>query len=241
MFVLLGGTAALLLQVAHPLVAAGVDQHSDFRRSPHRRLLRTVDATQALVFGDSATAWRATARINRRHLPVRGSTADGRAYDARDPTLLLWVQCTLVLTSLRLYELVMGRLSREDRQAYWDETKTLVAGLGLPSHLVPSSIEDLEGYERAMLRTAVVPDRTSQAVARDVVRPYRALPGMLLWPNDVVTAGLLPAAIREFFGLRYGTKERVAFHAIVATLRLLVPVLPGFFRYVPHARRWDAR
>jgi uncharacterized protein (DUF2236 family) len=32
--VLLGGGRALLLEVAHPLVAAGVAQHSDFRRDP---------------------------------------------------------------------------------------------------------------------------------------------------------------------------------------------------------------
>src|SRR5437660_12330623 len=93
MFILLGGTAALLLQVAHPLVAAGVDQHSDFRRSPHRRLLRTLDTTLAIVFGDRPRATAAIDRINGRHASVRGVAAGGAAYSARDPRLLLRVQC----------------------------------------------------------------------------------------------------------------------------------------------------
>ena len=64
LFLLAGGAAALLLQVAHPLVAAGVDQHSDFRRSPHRRLLRTLDTTLAIVFGFAgfANAWATRGR-----------------------------------------------------------------------------------------------------------------------------------------------------------------------------------
>src|SRR5207244_13206617 len=76
-FLLLGGTAALLMQVAHPLVAAGVDQHSDFRRSPLRRLVRTVDTTLAIVYRERATAEGALKRIGRRPAPV-GGQADAR-------------------------------------------------------------------------------------------------------------------------------------------------------------------
>src|SRR5437660_5564615 len=70
-FLLLGGTAALLMQVAHPLVAAGVDQHSDFRAAPLPRLIRTVDATLEIVFGDRRRAERALRRIDRVHAPIR--------------------------------------------------------------------------------------------------------------------------------------------------------------------------
>src|SRR5205807_2252932 len=93
-FLLLGGTAALLMQVAHPLVAAGVDQHSDFRTAPLPRLIRTVDATLEIVFGDRTRAERAIRRIDRVHAPIRGKAQDGRAYMARDPRLMLWVPTT---------------------------------------------------------------------------------------------------------------------------------------------------
>src|SRR5438874_3931651 len=160
-FLLLGGTAALLMQVAHPLVAAGVDQHSDFRRAPLPRLVRTVDATLAVVFGDRGRAERALRRIDRVHGPVRGTAEDGRPYRARDPRLMLWVQTTLVLTSLRWYEMVMGRLSDGERSSYWDEGKFFAGALGVPPRLFPDTLRDLIEYERTMLRTEVIPDATA--------------------------------------------------------------------------------
>src|SRR5262245_34745579 len=47
--VLFGGGCALLLEVAHPLVAAGVADHSDFRRDPFGRLQRTLAAMSAMA------------------------------------------------------------------------------------------------------------------------------------------------------------------------------------------------
>ena len=48
---MLGAGAALLLQVAHPTVAAGVRGHSDFERDPWGRLLRTLDFVNLLIYG----------------------------------------------------------------------------------------------------------------------------------------------------------------------------------------------
>src|SRR2546425_9841745 len=235
LFLLAGGAAALLLQVAHPLVAAGVDQHSDFRRSPHRRLLRTLDATLAIVFGDRRRATAAIDRINGRHASVRGVAAGGTAYSARDPRLLVWVQCTLILTSLRLYELVMGRLPPGDRQRYWDEGKLIAVELGIPRHLMPATIADLESYERTMLANEVLPNETSRAVGRDVIRPFRFLPGLATWPVDALTAGLLPPALRDAFGLRWGTAERLGFRAAIVAFRYLRLGPPGRLPLLPPA------
>lgn len=241
MFVLIGGTAALLLQVAHPLVAAGVDQHSDFRRAPHGRLLRTLNTTLAAVFSERRSALGALAAINRRHASVRGVSRRGEPYDARDPSLLLWVQCTLVLTSLRVFELVCGRLANSDRQRYWEEALLIAESLGLPAKVAPKTISDLERYERTMLEQTVIPDGTSRAVARDVLRPYRAIPDALWWPIDALTAGLLPAGLRRAFGLSFGAPERLFFRAVISGLRLSVPLVPAPLRIVPQARRWEER
>src|SRR2546430_13900439 len=89
LFLLAGGAAALLLQVAHPLVAAGADQHSDFRRSPHRRLLRTLDTTLAIVFGGRRRALAAVDRINAPHAWVRGVAEGGVPYLGLELPLLL--------------------------------------------------------------------------------------------------------------------------------------------------------
>ena len=56
---MLGGGRALLMQVAHPLVAAGVVAHSDYRENPWERLERTMSAVWTIVFGNRAEADRA--------------------------------------------------------------------------------------------------------------------------------------------------------------------------------------
>ena len=238
-FLLLGGTAALLMQVAHPLVAAGVDQHSDFRKSPVRRLVRTVDTTLAIVYGDRATAQSALKRIGRSHAPVRGQAVDGRAYRARDPQLMLWVQATLVLTSVRWYEAVTGPLSEAERDAYWAEGKFFAGELGVPEHLFPKTYADLERYEAEMLTTEVVPNATAIAVARDVVRPYRWLPAPLYWPTDALSAALVPPALRSAFGLRFGAPQRVFHRAVIVAVRALRSLLPDRITVVPQARRFE--
>ncbi len=149
---------------------------------------------------------------------------------------MLWVQCTLVLTSLRLYEAVRGRLPSADRERYWSEAKVIARELGVADDAFPPTLADLERYEREQLATAVVPDATARAVARDVLRPLRRLPDAAYWPLDAFTAALLPSAIRRAFGLRWGTRERLWSRFVVVALRLGVPLLPARLRLVPQAR-----
>ena len=241
LFLALGSTAAVLLQVAHPLVAAGVDQHSDFRRDRMGRFRRTANTSLDAVFGDTSRALRALRRIDARHASVRGTAEDGRPYRARDPRLLLWVQATLVLTSLRWYELVAGRLAPVDRQRYWDEGKVFARELGVPEELFPRTIEDLERYEREMLAATVVPDATSRLVSRAVIRPIAALPDPVYWPTDVIAAGLLPPSLREAFALPWGAAERRFFRFVIHGLRIWRALAPKWLATVPHARRYDRR
>src|SRR6202165_5152051 len=86
---LLGGGRALLMQLAHPKVAAGVDEHSDFRSDPIRRLRRTLRMTMAIVFGDRETALAAARGVQHVHAGVQGA-----GYRALDPDLLMWVYAT---------------------------------------------------------------------------------------------------------------------------------------------------
>jgi uncharacterized protein (DUF2236 family) len=201
--------------------------------------VRTVNTTLAIVYGERATAERALRRIGRSHAPVRGQAADGRSYRARDPELLLWVQATLVLTSVRWYEAVMGRLSRSERDAYWAEGKFFAGELGVPSDLFPQTYADLERYEREMLRTAVIPDRTAAAVARDVLRPYGWLPKIAYWPTDALSAALLPDALRDAFSLRFGLPQRLFYRAVILAVRALRPLAPEWVTVVPQARRYE--
>src|SRR5919199_1643452 len=115
---LVGGGAALVLQVAHPLVAAGVAQHSNYREDPWGRLYRTLDITTRIVFGSTRTAEGAAAQLREMHGRIRGASASGGGrypagtrYSARNPELVMWVHATLVRTSLDVYQLYVRPLT----------------------------------------------------------------------------------------------------------------------------------
>ena len=115
-FLLLGaGPRALLLQVAHPAVAAGVADHSTFRADPWARLAGTLRSYLRIVYGTTAEARAEVRRLNAMHRTVRGLREDGTAYDAADPVLRLWVHATLVDSTIATAEAWLGPL--EDRKS----------------------------------------------------------------------------------------------------------------------------
>src|SRR5947199_7206930 len=161
--VLLGGGRALLLQIAHPLVAAAVAAHSRFRAEPLARLWRTLDLMLTIVFADAAHALAAAHEIERVHARVHGVLdADvgpwrrGTPYDANDPTLLLWVHATLVESALLVYVRFVAPLSPEDRATYYEESNVGARLLGIPDALVPPSHRAFEDYVDAMVRDDVL-------------------------------------------------------------------------------------
>ncbi|MFN8540924.1 MAG: oxygenase MpaB family protein [Thermomicrobiales bacterium] len=115
---LLGWGPAILMQLAHPLVAAGVADHSIAVSHPERRVQRlsqTIQAMLAITFGPDDARERAVRAINRIHdrvngtLPAASGTyAAGTAYSAHDPQLLAWVHATLLEMLPRAYELYVG-------------------------------------------------------------------------------------------------------------------------------------
>src|SRR2546423_13896728 len=70
--VALAGSCAILMQFAHPQVAAGVPDHSGYQVDPIGRLRRTLEPTMAIVFGPRAAALEAVRRLNTRRRGVRG-------------------------------------------------------------------------------------------------------------------------------------------------------------------------
>ena len=143
----------LLLQVAHPLVAAGVAAHSRFRSEPLTRLRRTLDLMLTLVFADAAGTLRAVAEIERVHARVHGVLdADvgpfpgGTPYDANDPELLLWVHATLIDSTLHVYQRFVRPLSPAARATYYEESKRGARLLGIPERLIPRTLGAFETY-----------------------------------------------------------------------------------------------
>jgi uncharacterized protein (DUF2236 family) len=87
---------ALMLQVAHPTVAAGVREHSDYARDPWGRLLRTLDYVYVMTYGGPGAAATTGRRLREMHKQIKGPAPDGRRYHALEPAPYAWVHATLV-------------------------------------------------------------------------------------------------------------------------------------------------
>jgi uncharacterized protein (DUF2236 family) len=234
---LLGGGRALLMQVAHPLVAAGVADHSDFQRDPIRRLSRTLELSLALTFGTPDEVRSAADRINRTHGRITG---DG--YRALDPDLLLWVHATLIDSALLTYRTFVGPLDRSEAEAYFGEAKPIGALLGVPPAHYPRTLAGFERYLEEMLAGPVRPDATGRRLAALVLRPpIRRVPPAAFAALDFITAGLLPESLRSAYGLRWGRPSRALFRASVGAVPRLLAISPSRLRVVPPARAAERR
>ncbi len=154
----LGGGPAVLLQVAHPLVATGVTQHSDYRRELWRRLLRTLRALYLIVFGTKVEAEEAGAAVQRVHARVQGQTQEqlgpfpaGTPYSASDPELRLWVHATLVEASLAVYSRFVQPLSADEQERYYQEMAVVARLFGTPAHAIPPTLAHFRDYFEAQI------------------------------------------------------------------------------------------
>ena len=243
--VLLGaGPTALLLQIAHPLVAEGVAQHSSFESDPFRRLHGTIRTTMDLVFGDGRAAERAVKRLNRVHAGVRGDVRDREAtrvawaYRALDPELLLWVQATLVVTSVRAYGRWVGRLSGAEREQFWQEARAVGVRLGIPLSLSPADWPALDEYWRAMLAADgpihVTP--TARRLSRLIVRPPLPLvPAPIVDLLALPGLALLPPRLRNEFGIAWDGRRASLTRLETYLLRGWIGALPAPLRSMPQA------
>ena len=143
----IAGLRSLMMQALHPLAMAGVDQHSGWRQDPVGRLAATSAYVTTVSFGERAAAEQAAARVRRIHTHVRGvDTVTGRAYEAGDPALLLWVHAALVESALAARALFGTPLPAPDADRYVAEMVIAAELVGVPAGLTPASVAELDGY-----------------------------------------------------------------------------------------------
>ncbi len=271
-FLLLGvGPRALLLQIAHPAVAAGVADHSTFRDDPWARLAGTLRSYLRIVYGSMSEARSEVRRLNVLHRTVRGRREDGVPYDAADPELRLWVHATLVDSGLVAAETWLGPLGPAERARYYEESIPVGRAFGIPARLLPPDIAAFDAYVASMLDPGgpVQPSPVARELAAVILHPRpgpairtmtAAAGGLLPAPAlGAITAagdrlpavavawvlwpsiGLLPARLRVAYDLPWGPIERSVAAWLVASWRGWNAVLPRAIRHMPQARAADRR
>jgi uncharacterized protein (DUF2236 family) len=225
----LGGGPAVLLQAAHPLVAAGVVEHSDYRKDLWHRLRRTLQALYLIAYGSRAEADRAGEVVRAVHEHVRGRTAmslgrypAGTEYAASDPQLMLWVHATLVECSLAAYQRFVARLSPDEQERYHREMRVVARIFGVPGAVLPRSLREFREYFEAQIAgDAIVVTEPARAVAEVILAPSLPMPMQVLAPaHRLASAGLLPARLRREYGLRWTPLHERALPLAAAAMRL---------------------
>jgi uncharacterized protein (DUF2236 family) len=207
---MVGGVAALLLQMLHPMALGGVWDHSNFREDMLGRLRRTARFIALTTFGERDLAEAAIARVRAIHAQVRGTLLDGRAYSADDPRLLAWVHVAEALPFLDAW-IRFGEpgMSPADQDRYFAETAFVPRALGADPVLETRA--EAEAL-LASFRPELVADARSREVARLVVhaRPPKlsAMPVQSLMMQAAVD--LLPPWARTMHGLRASALMRPA-------------------------------
>ena len=246
----LGGGPAVLMQVAHPLVAAGVFDHSDVRRDLWRRLVHTLRALYLIAYGTKEEAERAAEVVQAVHAQVHGSTRTqlgrfppGTPYSASDPELMLWVHATLVHASLVAYERFVDPLSREDQERYYQEMALVARLFGTPASVIPASLADFREYFAAEINGETIAVTAPAREVADVILAARLpTPLRVFVPaHRLSTAGLLPPRLRDHYGLRWSTFHELALQLAARSMRITAtPVLAVASRLAPTTGRLAA-
>jgi uncharacterized protein (DUF2236 family) len=235
----LGAGRALLLQLAHPWVAAAIAEHSTAGADPIGRFHRTFGVVYTLVFGSLDQALAASRRLNRRHAAVTGvmplSTgpfAHGSTYFANDVAALRWVHATLIDTAVMAHDMVLPPLNDQERERYYIESRLFASLFGIPQPELPPDWTGFTAYNETMWRSETL---SVGEPARDLARQLLHGSGSGLRTPDwysAITAAMLPPRLREAFELPFGDAERRRAERALGFLRRLYPLLPARLRYV---------
>lgn len=237
--IFLGAGRALLLQLAHPWVAAAIERHSRTFADPIGRFHRTFSVVFAMVFGSLEQSFGAARGLHRRHAEIEGRLplaagpfAAGSYYCANAVPALCWVYATLMDTAVLAYELVLPRLTPEQRERYYSESRLFAALFGIPDESLPRDWAAFAAYTAAMVQSDTL---TVTEQARIMGR--RLLTGADTWlpvpaSYRALTAALLPPRLRQAYEFRYGVAEQRTVERLIARIRRVYPFLPARLRYV---------
>nr|WP_042195343.1 oxygenase MpaB family protein [Kibdelosporangium sp. MJ126-NF4]CTQ92731.1 hypothetical protein [Kibdelosporangium sp. MJ126-NF4] len=243
---LLGSGRALLLQVAHPTVGAGVAHYSDFRQRPWQRLQRTVDSLMTMTYGQHRMAVEAK-RLRELHRSFTGVDHHGRRYSALNPDAYGWVHATLFEGTLDTHANYATPIPRPAQERMYQEWRAIGEVLGVRAKQMPERLDGFFDYFNGMVADCLEDNATVRTVLATLGdRRPQCPPG---WPRPVwrllgpissdtiltATVGTLPPVFRDRLGLQWTERAERMLGAVKLAVRMGMPLLPDKVRYHPMA------
>lgn len=202
---LVGGIAAVILELAEPRVRTGVWEHTSFRRDPVTRMRRTGFAAMATVYAPADAARAMIAGVVRAHARVEGVAPGGLAYRANDEALLNWVHATAGFGFFEAYSRFVRPLSRTDADQFFCEGAPGAALYG--AHSAPRSADERDALFEALaprLERSEIIFEFMEIVRRAPLLPWTRLQSLMIRGAVEIT----PVWVRDKLGLgaAYGLK-----------------------------------
>ena len=233
---------ALLMQVAHPTVGAGVAEHSDFASDPWGRLLRTLDYVNGTIYGGPALAGEIGARVRNLHKSIKGTRPGGERYHALEPRAYAWVHATLASSIVDGHRLLGTPFRPHEAERFWQDWVRLGRLVGVRPRDLPATWAEFGPYFDRIVRDELEDTPTVHVVFDALAKPVPpALPGLhpALWRVlrvplgtnfQLITKGLLPPVLRERFGFRWSAADEGAFRLMAGASRASRPLVRGPLR-----------
>ncbi len=203
---IVGGIAAVILELAEPRVRTGVWEHTSFRRDPVTRMRRTGYAAWVTIYAPADTARAMITGVVRGHERVEGLTPAGVPYRANDEELLNWVQATAGFGFFEAYRRFVRPLAAEELDAVYAEGAEAAALYGAIG--VPKSAAAMEAYfdqMRVKLERSDIVFEFLDIVRSAPILPLRGVQRMMIRAAVEIT----PAWARDLLGLgrEYGLRH----------------------------------
>ncbi|QXV60337.1 oxygenase MpaB family protein [Amycolatopsis sp. TNS106] len=250
---LLGAGTALLLQVAHPVIGAGVHDHSNFTEDPWGRLDRTVDSLLSQVFGGQEAIAEAE-RLREMHKAIKGVDHHGKRYHALNPEAYWWVHGSTFWTAVRMQEVFIRPLSHDEKRRFYAEWRRLGLLLGLREHHMPEDFEGFEAYFDGVVANRLEDNHTVRELLHSITmrdtppppwwflpealwRPVRPVGGTVL---TLCAIGLLPSSLRDRLSLKWTDADERRLRRVGTATRMAGSRVPDRLRLYPkayHAKR----
>jgi uncharacterized protein (DUF2236 family) len=235
-----------LLQLMHPGLGAGVEQHSDFFNEPWERVLRSVPEIQGTTFDwpDGAVTAR---RITGFHTGIKGLDGHGRRYHALDPEVYFWAHATIFDALYRMIDLFDHPMTPAEKDRLYAEACEIYRAYGVSDRVMPADRPGFEAYfdrmcrqeleitpaARGLIEFAKHPPATFPLVPAPVYRLLRRPTARPLW---WIAVGTLPPVIRERIGEPWTGRDERWFRRFRALVRHTAPAMPTRLRYTARAR-----
>jgi uncharacterized protein (DUF2236 family) len=171
------------------------------------------------------------------HQRIKGVKPDGTRYHALEPEAYAWVHATLAIAGVEGTRRFVKALRPDQIEAFWTEWRALGRVLGIRERDLPVSWTELIAYYDAMVagrleRTAAF-DEVLETLGGPVPPPAFIAPAAWTAIQPLALRGvrqsgvwMLPASLRERFGLRWTRAEELEMRVLARASRTATPVMP---------------